>query len=130
MKNWFTIHQRVTEISFPIYGIVFGLFLLTTQLSLGQTITGKITESSNGKPLVGATVVVPGTPNGAITDQDGKFSIQVPEGKESIRVSFIGYVTQLIELEGRTSIDIQLIDRHKSNFPTYYFPKINRIESV
>lgn len=43
------------------------------------TITGSV-KDSQGEPLVGATVMQKGTSNGAITDLDGQFSIQVPTG--------------------------------------------------
>ena len=44
-----------------------------------HTVTGKVTDQS-GEPLIGATVLVTGTTNGASTNATGDYSIQVPEG--------------------------------------------------
>ena len=49
-----------------------------------------------GEPLIGATVMVKGAKAGAITDVDGKFSIQIPDGG-SIVVSYVGYTTQTVK---------------------------------
>lgn len=46
-----------------------------------------------GEPIIGAAVKVTGTTLGTITDLDGKFALDVPQGKE-VEVSYIGYITQ------------------------------------
>ena len=43
-------------------------------------ITGNVIDGTSNEPLIGATVSVPGTSSGAITDLDGNFSFEVPEG--------------------------------------------------
>jgi TonB-linked SusC/RagA family outer membrane protein len=55
-------------------------------------ITGKVTEA-NGGALPGVTVVVKGTSTGTVTDQDGKFSLDVPDTKAILVFSFVGYTT-------------------------------------
>ena len=54
-----------------------------------HTVTGKVTDQS-GEPLIGATVLVTGTTNGASTNATGDYSIQVPEGA-SLTFQYIGY---------------------------------------
>ncbi len=56
------------------------------------TVTGVVTDDA-GEPIIGATVKVPGTTKGSITDLDGKYTIQVPRGT-AIEVSYVGYATQ------------------------------------
>lgn len=81
--------------------ILGSLCILTmfSSLAFGQTgkIAGRITDSDNGDELIGATVLVMGTTLGASTDFDGNYNIlNVPPGVYSIRVSYIGYGSQII----------------------------------
>ena len=57
---------------------------------LNRTITGVITDTS-GQPMIGASVVIYGTSVGVITDIDGRYSIQVPQGGSRLIVSYVGY---------------------------------------
>lgn len=63
----------------------------TTALANQQkkTITGTVVDP-NGEAVIGANVLVKGTTNGTITDMDGKFSLEVPEGA-TLLISYIGY---------------------------------------
>lgn len=71
------------------------------------TITGKITEQGSGKPIGGANIIEKGTSNGVMSDFDGNFSIEV--GPNTVlQVSFIGYVTKEIAVNGQTEINIQM----------------------
>ncbi len=71
-----------------------------------KTITG-IVRDDNGTPVIGANVVEKGTTNGIITDMNGYFSIKVSEGS-SLQVSYIGYLTQEIRINGQDNISISL----------------------
>ncbi|MGY5849849.1 SusC/RagA family TonB-linked outer membrane protein [Salegentibacter sp. F14] len=72
-----------------------------------QTVTGTVTDSENGIPLPGVTVLEKGTSNGTSTDFDGNYSIDVPE--EAILVfSMIGYEEQEIPVSGQNTIDLTL----------------------
>jgi TonB-linked SusC/RagA family outer membrane protein len=55
-------------------------------------VTGKVVEA-NGEPVVGATIRETGTSNGTITDNDGKFTLDVAADSE-LEISYIGYETQ------------------------------------
>ena len=72
-----------------------------------KRVTGIIRDES-GAPLTGATVVVEGTSTGALADSEGKYSINVTSDKQVLVVSFVGYNTQKIQVEGRSVIDIVL----------------------
>lgn len=70
------------------------------------TVSGTV-QDSNGDPIPGVTVFVPGTNSGTATDMDGKYSIVVPEGS-SLVFSFIGFETQTVQVGNQTNFDITL----------------------
>ena len=72
-----------------------------------KTIQGVVTDQS-GAPLPGVTVVVEGTTIGTITGSDGSFSLDIPEDAEELHVSFVGMVTQIIPVEGKTTFTIAM----------------------
>ncbi len=71
------------------------------------TVTGTITSMDDNEPLIGASIVVKGSTTGTTTDFDGKYSLTVEEDAVLV-VSYTGFVTQEIEVNGRTQIDIAL----------------------
>ncbi len=75
-------------------------------------VTGVVTDNSK-MPIPGLSVQVGGTSTGAITDVDGKFSVDAPDANASIIVSGIGYATQTIALAGRTTIDVAMEEETK-----------------
>jgi TonB-linked SusC/RagA family outer membrane protein len=78
------------------------------------TVQGVVTDDK-GNPLPGATIVLKGnTSVGASSDADGKFSLSVPTGTETLVISSIGYVAQEVSLAGRTSLSIQLVTDNKA----------------
>ncbi|GHV13952.1 SusC/RagA family TonB-linked outer membrane protein [Bacteroidia bacterium] len=81
--------------------------------TFAQTISVQGTvKDATGEPIIGASVVVPGTTNGTMTDTDGNYIIQAPsQGK--LTVSFIGYLVQTIDVSGRNRIDIVLVEDNK-----------------
>ncbi len=77
---------------------------LTMNLS-AQTVTGTVT-GEDGSPLIGASVLVSGSSIGSITDLDGRFSVDVPSDATTLVVSYTGYTTQTITIDGRSIIDV------------------------
>ncbi|AXP82066.1 TonB dependent receptor [Mariniflexile rhizosphaerae] len=75
--------------------------------SQGVQISGAVTDS-NGQPLPGANIIEKGTKNGAQSDFDGKFSLNVTNANSILVVSYIGFKTQEVALNGKTTINITL----------------------
>lgn len=69
------------------------------------TVTGKVT-GADGAALPGVNVIVKGTTTGTTTDSNGNYTIEVPEGTVTLVFSFIGYATQEIVLDGRSTVDV------------------------
>ncbi|HEX2969516.1 MAG TPA: TonB-dependent receptor [Bacteroidales bacterium] len=70
-------------------------------------VTGKITDES-GAGMPGVNIQVKGSTIGIITDENGQYSVNVPDSKATLVFSFIGYVTQEVALDGRTTVDVAL----------------------
>lgn len=80
---------------------------VNTPLQEGKTITGKVLDA-NGEPLVGVSVAVKGTTTGTITDIDGSFSIRVPNPNSALVFSFIGFLSQEVDLKGQATVNVTL----------------------
>jgi TonB-linked SusC/RagA family outer membrane protein len=79
------------------------------QIVVGQTIiTGTVTSASDGSPLLGATIAVPGTTTGTITNDDGTYSISVPANATELVFQYVGMLSQTVSINGRAVIDIAL----------------------
>ena len=72
----------------------------------GRKFTGTIVDQS-GEPITGATVKVKGSAMGAVTDIDGKFALEAPEGS-MLEISYVGFTTQEIPASGRGDIHVTL----------------------
>ncbi len=87
----------------------FILSFFTFHLAFAQTtVTGRVMDGANNETAIGATVIVAGTQVGTVTDFDGNFAIDVPEGKFILQVSMVGYKTQVVNIKGKTSVEVTL----------------------
>jgi len=72
-----------------------------------RTVSGTVTDD-NGEPLIGASVLVKGTNSGTVTDIDGAFELNVPDGGNTLIVSYTGFNTKEVELGASNTVDITL----------------------
>jgi outer membrane receptor protein involved in Fe transport len=94
MNRWFTL--------------LFSLLLLPTLVLVAQTgkMNGKITDQTNGEPLIGANVIIVGTSFGAATDVNGQYSISnLSAGIYQVKASYIGYQA-ITQTNVRVSADL------------------------
>ena len=98
--------KRLTFVFFVLF-IILGLTDGVAQAFV--TLSGKVT-SSDGTPVVQATLAVEGTSYGTYSDDNGNYSLSLPEGKYTLVVSFVGFKSQRknIELRGKKSVDFIL----------------------
>ncbi len=73
----------------------------------GKTVSGTVLDKS-GESVIGASVVVKGTTNGTITDFDGKFTLSNVSNEASLEISFVGYKTQVIPVQGKTTFNVTM----------------------
>ena len=73
-----------------------------TEVTQAKTVKGHIVDE-NGEPMIGVTVKLTGNKqSGAISDLDGNFTISVPNGKQSLVLSYTGYKNQTVKITSQT----------------------------
>ncbi|MEN8202755.1 MAG: TonB-dependent receptor [Bacteroidota bacterium] len=87
-----------------------GLLGLWPLYSQDRSVTGNVSDAGNNTPLIGATIQVKGAAVGTVTDLNGHFSLEVPPGAETIVFSYIGYLSQEVEIADRTLFNVQLVE--------------------
>lgn len=109
-ENVEQILEKLFETSDITYKVLDNnLVVLTLKQNLQQSvITGTITDQTTGEALPGVNVVVKGTTRGTITDESGKYSIEVSPD-EVLQFSYIGYVNQEITVTNQSVVDVQLV---------------------
>jgi TonB-dependent starch-binding outer membrane protein SusC len=80
----------------------------TAEILQQNKVIGIITDE-NGKPLPGVNITIEGTTFGAISDLNGKYSIEKPNDNIVLLFSFIGYTTQRIQASGKTIVDVSMV---------------------
>ncbi|MEM8967190.1 MAG: TonB-dependent receptor plug domain-containing protein, partial [Bacteroidota bacterium] len=98
------------------YMLLIALFFLSTtawQTALSQsttTVSGTVVAPNDNEGLPGVNVLVKGTSQGTVTDIDGKYTINVPNSDDILVFSSIGFVSQEVPVEGRSTIDITMAE--------------------
>lgn len=87
--------------------LLFSFLLITAGLFAQRTVTGTVTDDA-GEPLIGANILVKGSTVGTITDIDGEYSLEVPEGFNTLVVSYTGYGTQEVTIGDAAMLDVTL----------------------
>ena len=95
----------------------FETVIQTTLLQQKKKLSGTITDATTGEIIIGANFRVEGT-TGTVTDVNGKFSLDIPSPDAVVVVSYLGYNTQRIKLDGQTVLDIKMV------------PDITKLEEV
>lgn len=71
-------------------------------------VSGTVTDAEDGSSLPGVNIILQGTSTGTSTNSDGFYSLQVPSLQDTLVVSFVGYITQQVPINGRSTVDISL----------------------
>jgi iron complex outermembrane receptor protein len=73
-----------------------------------KEISGQVTDGSTGEPIIGATIQAKGTAQGTVTDYDGNYSLSVNDDVTMLIVSYIGYQTMEVAIDGRSKVNVEL----------------------
>lgn len=104
----FTMKQKIS-VFFRIFSFTLILInMVSIAWSQEVTVSGKVTDFTDGSPLIGVSVVVKGTTAGTSTDVDGNYSIRA-NSNSTLVFSYVGYETYEEGVNGRTSINVTLM---------------------
>lgn len=88
--------------------LLLALCISTAILAQEKIVTGKISDSKDGSPIVGASVVPKGSTRGTSTGTDGSFRINVADGVTTLVISSVGFTTKEVDITGTTSANVAL----------------------
>ena len=90
--------------------VVFVALLFGYQLGEAQTVSGTVTDKATGETLIGATILDEISGKGTVTNAHGRYSFTIHQDSVRLRVSYVGYATQLfsLKLDKATEINIRL----------------------
>ena len=91
-----------------LFLLVFVAFCCSSAMAQIQQIKGTVVSDNDSEPMIGVAILENGTTNGCITDLNGNYSIQVQNSNATLTVSFVGYKTQTIKVNGRNQINIRM----------------------
>src|SRR5699024_1709628 len=87
----------------------YGIFAKKQPRKIQQVdISGTVTDATTGETLPGVNVVVKGTTTGTATNMEGHFELTVNSLQDTLVVSFIGFQTKEVPINGRTQLNISL----------------------
>ena len=87
--------------------LIFASFSAFSQ----KKITGTILSSKENQPLASASVVVKGTKTGVVTAADGTFTINVPQGQNTLAVTSVGFDEQDVDVSNQTNVTVILQEK-------------------
>jgi TonB-linked SusC/RagA family outer membrane protein len=87
--------------------LLFAVMFVAGGALAQRTITGTV-NAENGQSLIGANVLVKGTTIGTISDVNGNFSLEVPEGSTTLSISFTGFTAIDVDITETSTVDIIL----------------------
>ena len=90
--------------------VIFFFILALVNLGQAQPLTGKVTSASEVNGMPGVSILVKGTSQGALTDFNGDYSLEV-SANSTLVFSFIGYETQEISYQGEKVLNIVMIEK-------------------
>ena len=94
----------VKKLTFTLMCLATGVGMAVAQKT---NVSGVVVSAEDGQPVIGASVIVKGTTIGTVTDFDGKFSLEVPDGQKTLQISYVGMVQQ--EVAVRPNVSVRLI---------------------
>ena len=69
----------------------------------GKKITGQVIDE-NKEPMIGVSILIVGTSTGTVTDFDGNYTLNVPQGNKELQFSYVGYETKIVALPTSGSV--------------------------
>ncbi|MBD1398455.1 SusC/RagA family TonB-linked outer membrane protein [Pontibacter sp. JH31] len=91
-----------------LVSFILAFFLFHEGMAQTKTVTGTVTDQQTGQGLPGVAVLVQGTSVGTTTGTNGEYTINVPQGSNTLAFRFIGYTTVTRNIDNQTTINVTL----------------------
>ncbi|MBR9916287.1 SusC/RagA family TonB-linked outer membrane protein [bacterium] len=105
-----------TKSYYSLLGSIFFVLFFGAQSVVAQyTVSGKITDAETGDALIGVTIFDQASGNGAASNLEGMYSVTLPSGSATLRITSVGYLTQNIEVTGSNGEEVTLDIQMKSD---------------
>ncbi|WP_037316345.1 DUF5686 and carboxypeptidase-like regulatory domain-containing protein [Salegentibacter sp. Hel_I_6] len=85
------------------------LFLFTCILGIAQTKVGGVVKDSTGQSLPFVTVIFNKSSEGTTSGENGKFYLQSKNDYAELKISSVGYKTEIIQLQQKTNLDLEIV---------------------
>jgi len=102
------LNRHLSRICIILCILISGGSLRTFAQTGERRVTGTVTDETR-EPLIGVSILIPGTGTGATTDLDGNFNIVLPAGSTQLQFSYIGYNTQTVDVPASNVLNVQLV---------------------
>lgn len=94
---------KIYKMKIKVFSLLFVAYLLPNLLWGQIPVSGLVTDATTGEALIGASVVAADDETiGTITDFDGKYQMEVPDGTTELKFSYVGYIEQTLQIDGPT----------------------------
>lgn len=110
MKQHDVQRQYIQFSWIKLFTVLSMTLLFNVAYAQDQEVQGIITDESKN-PIFGATISLKGTMTGALSDANGKFTLNVPADNKILVVSFIGYETQEIDVKNLSNINVVMFEK-------------------
>ncbi|WP_192350703.1 SusC/RagA family TonB-linked outer membrane protein [Algoriphagus sp. Y33] len=91
-----------------LLSMLFGLLITGSVFAQQRVITGRVISDEEPEGLIGVSILVKGTTIGVVSDLDGTYSLEVPEGSQTLVFSYIGYSSKEEAIGNRSVINVSL----------------------
>ena len=99
-----------SKATMPVFGTLVVLCLMSVSAWAQSTVSGTVTDAGTGEPMGGVTVQIQGTTAGSFTGPDGRYTVSVPGDDATLVFSFLGFQTQDVAVNGRTTINVSMVE--------------------
>lgn len=96
-----------------LFGVIWLLSVGRLVAQSATIVSGRVTDET-GQALPGVTVLVKGTQNGTTTSADGAYRLSVPAANATLVASYVGYLSQEVAVNNRSTIDVRLVPGDKT----------------
>lgn len=101
-----TFKRFLQTVAQPLLVMLLSVNVLFAQ---DKVVTGKVTDSKDGTPVIGASIVPKGSKTGTTTGTDGTFRIKIPSGVTAIVITSVGFASQEIDVANSTTVTVSLV---------------------